>query len=57
MLQRNIPQNEAVELLLKTAVYEMLLDKETMLYTEPRECVLDMLNDELNGEYEKLMIL
>lgn len=48
-------QEEALLNLMKTAVYEALMDKETKLYCESRESVLDMLLGELDGHVEKLL--
>lgn len=48
-------QEEALLDLMKTAVYEALIDKETKMYCESRDSVLAMLLDELNGNVEKLL--
>ena len=48
-------QEEALLNLMKTAVYEALMDKETKLYCESREAVWNMLLNELNGNVEKLL--
>lgn len=49
MIIKKCSSNDALELLLKTAVYTALMDPETELYFESREAVLDMLKEELNG--------
>ncbi len=49
MIIKKCSSNDALELLLKTAVYTALMDSETELYLESREAVLDMLKEELNG--------
>ncbi len=49
MIIKKCSSNDALELLLKTAVYTAPMDPETELYLESREAVLDMLKEELNG--------
>ena len=49
MIIKKCSSNDALELLLKTAVYTALMDPETELYLESREAVFDMLKEELNG--------
>lgn len=53
--KNNCTQEEALLDLMKTTVYEALMDKETKLYCESREAVLDMLFSELGGHVEKLL--
>lgn len=48
-------RDEAVELLIKTTVYAALMDEDTELYLESREAVLDILNEELNGNPYRLL--
>lgn len=48
-------QEEALLELMKTVVYEALMDKETKLYCESREAVWDLLANELDGYVEKLL--
>jgi hypothetical protein len=50
-------RDEAVEHLMKTAVYAILMDKETMLYCESGESVWYMLEEELKGNYEPLLLV
>ena len=49
MNNNNCSRDEALELLIKTTVYEALMDTDTDLYLEPREAVLDILKEELAG--------
>ncbi|MBR5758047.1 MAG: hypothetical protein IKX88_05580 [Thermoguttaceae bacterium] len=57
MEDKNCSRNEAVELLMKTAVYEALMDAETELYLESREAALDILKQELAGNPYRLLDL
>ncbi|MBQ9814036.1 MAG: hypothetical protein IJM54_12095 [Thermoguttaceae bacterium] len=57
MEDKNCSRNEAVELLMKTAVYEALMDAETELYLESREAALDILKHELAGNPYRLLDL
>ena len=42
-------RDEALEILMKTSVYEALMEPDTELYLESREAVFDLLNKELSG--------
>ncbi|MBE5857835.1 MAG: hypothetical protein E7296_09785 [Lachnospiraceae bacterium] len=55
MEKENCSRDEAVEVLIKTAVYEALMDPETDLYLESRESVLNILEEELAGNPSKLL--
>ena len=50
-------RDEAVEMMMKTTVYEALMDAETELYLESRESVLDILKEELEGNPYRLLAL
>lgn len=49
MTIKRCSRDGALEVLMQTSVYEALMDPETDLYLEPREALLEMLKDELNG--------
>lgn len=51
--EKNCNENEAFQYLIKTGTYKMLQNKKTELYAESPEYVLDMLRDELSGDWEK----
>ena len=55
MNEKGCSRNEAVELLIKTTVYEALMDEETDLYLESRESVLEILKEELAGNPYRLL--
>ena len=57
MKERKINKEEAVELLIKTSCFEMLMNKETQLYLEPRESIWSSLKEELVGNLEDLLIV
>ncbi len=57
MEEKNCSRNEALESLIKTTVYEALMDTETELYTESREAVWDILIQELAGNPYRLLDL
>lgn len=48
-------RDEAVETLIKTTVYEALMDEGTDLYLESREAVADILKEELAGNPYRLL--
>lgn len=51
--EKNCNENEAFQYLIKTGTYKILQNKKTELYAESPEYVLDMLRDELSGDWEK----
>ena len=53
--QKAIPQNDALKYLLSTKTYKLFLDKESLLYTESVEYILDMLNAEEQGDILRLL--
>lgn len=55
MNDKGFSRDEAVEFLIKTTVYEALMDEETELYLESREAVLDILKEELAGNPYRLL--
>ena len=55
MNDKGFSRDEAVEFLLKTTVYEALMDEGTELYLESREAVLDILKEELAGNPYRLL--
>ena len=55
MYDKGCSRDEAVEFLIKTTVYEALMDEETDLYLESRESVLDILKEELAGNPYRLL--
>ena len=57
MSEKGCSRDEAVELLIKTTVYEALMDEDTDLYLESRESVLDILKEELAGNPYRLLEL
>lgn len=57
MEQKKCTQEEAVELLMKTVVYEALMDKETMLYCESKEAVADRLLKEIQDNMPDLLAI
>ena len=42
-------QEQALQYLMKTVTYETLIDKNTKLFCESKEYILDMLNNELSN--------
>ena len=50
-------RDEAVNMLMKTTVYEALMDTETDLYLESREAVFDILKEELAGNPYRLLVV
>lgn len=48
-------QDEALQFLMGTVTYETLNDKNSKLFCESKEYVLDMLQSELSGNTEKWM--
>ena len=57
MNDKGCSRDEAVEFLIKTTVYAALMDKDTDLYLESREAVLDILKEELAGNPYRLLQL
>ena len=57
MSDKGCSRDEAVEFLIKTTVYEALMDEETDLYLESRESVLDILKEELAGNPYRLLVV
>lgn len=55
MNDKGFSRDEAVEFLIKTTVYEALMDEGTELYSESREAVLDILKEELAGNPYRLL--
>ena len=55
MNDKGCSRDEAVEFLIKTTVYAALMDKDTDLYLESREAVLDILKEELAGNPYRLI--
>ena len=55
MNDKGFSRDEAVEFLIKTTVYEALMDEGTELYFESREAVLDILKEELAGNPYRLL--
>lgn len=55
MTIKRCSRDEALEVLMQTSVYEALMDPETDLYLEPREALLEMLKDELNGNLNAIL--
>ena len=49
----NHSKNDIFQYLIKTGTYKMLQNKKTELYAESPEYVLDMLRDELSGDWER----
>lgn len=49
MNYKDITRDEAIELLMKTACYEALMNQETDLYLDSREAVWNILKEELGG--------
>lgn len=58
MEMKKCSRDEALEILLKTTIYEALMDPTTELYLESREAVFEILKEELAGNpYRILEIL
>ena len=57
MEDKGCSRDEAVELLIKTTVYEALMDSDTELYLESRYAVLNILKEELSGNPYELLKL
>ena len=57
MKDKGYSRDEAVEFLMKTAVYAALMDEETDLYLESRESILDILKEELAGNPYRLLVV
>lgn len=55
METKNLTKEEALSTLLKTTVYEALMDEETFLYLESKEAVLDILLEELSGNIYRIL--
>lgn len=55
MNDKECSRDEAVEFLIKTTVYAALMDKDTDLYLESREAVLDILKEEMAGNPYRLL--
>ena len=55
MEEKRCSRDEAVAILIKTTVYEALMDADTELYLESRESVLDILKEELAGNPYRLL--
>lgn len=54
---KKISRDEALELLISTMTYEVLMDYESELYLETREAVLDTLLAELTGDTKRLLVI
>lgn len=54
---KNCSRDEALEIILKTTVYEALMDPSTELYLESREAVLDILKEELAGNPYRILVM
>lgn len=52
---KNCTQEEALQFLMGTATYEALNDRNSKLFCESKEYVLDMLQSELNGDIKRWM--
>ena len=50
--EQSISSEEALRRFLKTKTYALLMSDKSMLYTESTEYVLDMLQSEINGDWE-----
>ena len=48
-------RDEALEILIKTSVYEALMEPDTELYLESREAIFDVLKEELSGNPFRLL--
>ena len=57
MREESCSRDEAVETLIKTTVYEALMDADTDLYLESREAVQDILKEELAGNPYRLLVI
>ena len=57
MREKSCSRDEAVETLIKTTVYEALMDADTDLYLESREAVQDILKEELAGNPYRLLVI
>ncbi len=57
MQKNSCSRDDAVEFLIKTTVYEALMDSDTELYLESREAVLDILKEELAGNPYRLLVV
>ena len=57
MQKNSYSRDDAVEFLIKTTVYEALMDSDTELYLESREAVLDILKEELAGNPYRLLVV
>ena len=57
MSDKGCSRDEAVEFLIKTTVYEALMDEETDMYLESMESVLDILKEELAGNPYRLLVV
>ena len=57
MKDKGYSRDKAVEFLMKTTIYAALMDKETDLYLESRESVLDILKEELAGNPYRLLVV
>jgi hypothetical protein len=51
--RENITQTEALRRIMKTETYALLLDPESYLHLESAEYILDMLDDERCGDWER----
>ena len=51
--KNGIPQKDAVKQFMSTKTYSLLIDKESLLYLESVEYVLDMLESEEAGNWDK----
>lgn len=52
---RGCTQDEALQFLMGTTTYEALNDRNSKLFCESKEYVLDMLQSELSGNIERWM--
>jgi len=52
---RNIDNTEALRFFMSTKTYDLLVDPKSFLYLESLEYVLDMLDAELKGDWERWM--
>lgn len=52
--EKNISWDKALEQVIRTTVYAALIDKDTELYSEPKDAVYDMFEHEMNKEPDEL---
>jgi hypothetical protein len=51
----NISNTDALRFFIATTTYDLLIDPDSYLYLESMEYVLDMLDAELTGDWERWM--